>query len=167
MLRRIAMGGLVVVLAVVGGGCAPEPKHGGAPTASGAAGGSSHAHHDDHPGPHDGALAEWGGGKYFAEILFDHEKKETTVYILGSDEKSPAPIAAETILVSVREPRFQVELKAAPQEGDGEGKASRFIGEHEQIATVRDFAGTISGEVDGVPYAGDFVETDHDHDHPH
>ena len=43
-------------------------------------------------GPHDGTLADWGGGKYHVEFTVDHDKQEATVYILGGDEKTPSPI---------------------------------------------------------------------------
>ena len=53
--------------------------------------------HDDHgheaghghgAGPNGGTLADWGGGKFHVEFTVDHDKKETVVYILGSDEKT-------------------------------------------------------------------------------
>src|SRR6188768_1239260 len=58
-------------------------------------------HGHDHPahgaGPHGGTLTDWGGGTYHVEFTVDHDKKEATVYIVGSDEKSPAPIKAKSI----------------------------------------------------------------------
>ena len=63
------------------------------PTA-GKKGGKSdeHAHGQ---GPHKGAIGDWGN-KYHIEFTVDHDKKEATVYILGSDEMTPAPIKAGT-----------------------------------------------------------------------
>lgn len=85
------------------------------------------------------------------------------MYILGDDERTPAPIKAkdEEILLSISEPSFQVTLKAAPQDGDPEGTASRFVGKDEKLGVVQEFAGTISGEVEGTPYTGDFKEEPH------
>jgi hypothetical protein len=82
------------------------------------------------------------------------------VYILGSDEKTPAPIKArdDQLLLTIKEPAFQVVLKADPQKGDPRGKASCFAGKHEKLGKEQEFAGTVSGEVDGTPYAGDFKE---------
>ena len=66
-------------------------------------GGQSADHADDHghaghgAGPHDGTLADWGGGKYHVEFTVDHDKQEATIYILGDDEKTPSPIKAEKI----------------------------------------------------------------------
>jgi len=131
-----------------------------------------HAHtadggHGDHgAGPHDGTVADWGGGKYHVEFIVDHSKQEGTVYILGSDEKSPVPIATESIELSILDPVMQVSLKAVPQEGDKPGTASRFVGKHEKLGVVQEYAGTISGLIDGTPYSGDFKEEPH-RDHKH
>jgi hypothetical protein len=116
--------------------------------------------HGHGAGPHGGTVADWGGGKYHVEFTVDHGKQEATVYILGSDEKTPAPIKAADgqLLLTIKEPSFQVPLKAAPQQGDPKGTASRFVGKHEKLGKEQEFAGTISGEADGTPYAGDFQE---------
>jgi len=119
--------------------------------------------HGHGAGPHDGTLADWGGGKYHVEFTVDHNKKEATVYILGSDEKTPDPIVAEKLLLTIKEPKLQTELMPVPQEGDPAGKASRFVGTHEGLATVMEYSGTISAEVDGTPYAGNFTEEAHGH----
>ncbi len=118
------------------------------------------AEHVHGVGPHGGTVADWGGGKYHIEFTVDHPKQEAVVYILGRDEKTPAPIQAKDgeLLLSINEPSFQVTLKADPQKGDPEGKASRFAGKHEKLGKEQEFAGTISGEVNGTPYAGDFQE---------
>ncbi|MDP1797670.1 MAG: hypothetical protein Q8K78_09325 [Planctomycetaceae bacterium] len=121
---------------------------------------TKHAAHGE--GPHEGAVADWGGGKYHVEFTVDHDKQEATVYVLGDDEKTAAPIKAEKILLSINAPKFQVDLVAAPQEGEADGKASRFVGKHESLGKVQEFAGSISGEVEGTPYVGDFKEEPHD-----
>jgi len=122
--------------------------------------------HSHGVGPHDGTVADWGGGKYHVEITVDHAKQQATVYILGSDEKSPSPIDAKSIELSIKDPEMLVTLQAAPQEGDAEGKASRFIGTHEKLGVVQEYAGTMTGVVDGTPYSGDFKEEAHgDHSH--
>jgi hypothetical protein len=116
---------------------------------------SDHSHGS---GPHGGAIADWGGGAYHAEFTVDHDAKEVTVYILGSDGKTPAPIKASTVALSINDPATEIELEAKPMEGEAEGSSSRFVGQHETIGVVREFAGTISGEVEGTPYIGEFVE---------
>ena len=121
-----------------------------------------HAEHGE--GPHGGAVGDWGGGKYHFEFTVDHDKKETTVYILGSDEKTPVPIKAKDGQLSLsikglkNKDEYTVVLKADPQKGDPEGKASRFVGKDDKLGVVQEFAGTLSGEADGTPYTGDFKE---------
>lgn len=112
-------------------------------------------------GPHDGTLADWGGGKYHVEFTVDHGKQEATIFILGDDEKTASPIQAEEIQLSIKDPVMQVTLKASPQEGDPEGSASRFVGNHKSLDVVQEYAGTITGVVDGIPYSGDFKEEPH------
>ncbi|TWU46576.1 hypothetical protein [Rubripirellula reticaptiva] len=153
-------------------GCTQETASTTAPT-------DDHGHehadgeeHDDHgvaghghgAGPHDGVVADWGGGKFHVEFIVDHDKQEGTVYIFGADEKTPTPIDATEIEMSITDPVMQVSLKAAPQENDPAGKASRFIGNHEKLGVVQEYAGTISGVIDGTPYSGDFQEEAHGHE---
>lgn len=131
-------------------------------------GAEGHTHGGHGAGPHEGTLADWGGGKYHVEFTVDHDKKKATVYVLGSDEKTPAPVktADRKLLLSITEPAFQVELTASPLEGEAEGTASRFVGTHDSLGIVKEFAGTISGDVEGTPYAGEFKEEPHgEHEH--
>ena len=121
---------------------------------------ASHSGHG--AGPHDGTLADWGGGKYHVEFTVDHGEQEATVYVLGDDEKTPSPIQAKEIQLSIKDPVMQVTLKASPQDGDPTGSASRFVGNHKSLGIVQEYAGTISGVVDGTPYSGDFTEEPHE-----
>ncbi|MDA0587727.1 MAG: hypothetical protein O2820_05060 [Planctomycetota bacterium] len=123
--------------------------------------GHPHPHGGHGAGPHDGTLADWGGGAYHVEFTVDHDKKESVVYVLGSDEKSPAPVKATTVLLSISDPAFQVELAASPLEGEADGLCSRFVGTHDSLGIVKEFAGTISAEVDGTPYVAEFKEEAH------
>jgi len=134
--------------------------------------GHDHADGDHHEeghghgaGPHDGTLADWGGGKYHVEFTVDHDRKEATVYVLGGDEKTPAPVKTTdgTLLLTIKEPSFQVTLQAVPLEGETDGKASRYVGTHENLGIVREFTGSMTAEVDGTPYTGDFQEESHGH----
>ena len=117
--------------------------------------------HSHGAGPHGGTVIDWGGGKYHVEFTVDHGKQEATVYILGDDEKTPVPITAASLLLSIDKPAFQVELAATPLDADPSGAASRFVGQHGGLGKVQEFAGTVSGEVEGTPYAGDFTEQSH------
>lgn len=168
--RAIAI--LAATIWTVGCSQAPAPTKAPAKPAAVKATDHGHSHDDDHhhhgAGPHDGTLADWGGGKYHVEFTVDHDKKEAVIYVLGGDEKTPAPVktADGKLLLTIKEPAFQVELAARPLAGEAEGTSSCYGGTHESLGIVREFAGTISGEVDGTPFAGEFAEEPHgDHDH--
>lgn len=173
MTRFSMFSGLLLTLTLTigcDGGKPPAPKTGTTPASSATTtpaeddhghkhDGAGHAGHG--AGPHEGTLADWGGGKFHVEFTVDHDKQEATVYILGDDEKTATPIKAANILLSITDPKFQVELAASPLEGETVGSASRFVGKHESLGIVKEFAGTISGEIEGTPYAGDFKEEPH------
>lgn len=172
-----AIGSSIVAAALLAVGCSQSPPAptpvAKAPAAKEKEKDHGHSHdeggHAAHgAGPHDGTLADWGGGKFHVEFTVDHDKKETVVYVLGSDEKTAAPVKATdgTLLLTIKEPAFQVQLAARPLAGEADGKSSCYGGTHDSLGIVREFSGTISGEVDGVPYAGEFAEQPHgDHDH--
>lgn len=123
--------------------------------------------HSHGAGPHGGTLTDWGGGAYHVEFTVDHGKKEATVYIVGSDEKSPVPIKADKIVLSINDPPTDLELVAKPLEGEAAGTSSRFVGAHDTIGIVKEFSGTISGQIEGTPYTGDFKEEPHGADPKH
>jgi hypothetical protein len=112
--------------------------------------------HDHGPGPHNGTIIEFG--KWHGEFTVNHKTKEAIVYILKADAKTAAPLQIDKPLLSIKNPQFQVELKAQPQEGDPAGKSSRFVGKDENFGKEKEFEGTLSGMVNGKPYAGDFKE---------
>ena len=155
-------------VALIAGCNPPPPAAAPAPTATPAPAPSEAPKHAAHgAGPHEGAVADWGGGTFHVEFTVDHDKQEATVYVLGGDEKTPTPVKAADgkLLLNIKEPSFQVDLVAMPLDGEAEGTASRFVGKHESLGKVREFAGTISGEVEGTPYIGDFKEEPHgDHE---
>jgi hypothetical protein len=113
--------------------------------------------HSHGAGPHGGTITEWGAEAYHVEFTVNHEKKEATVYILGGDAKTPSPIKTEKIRLVINDPSTELDLTALPLEGEKDG-ASRFVGTHDNLGKVKEFAGTISGEVEGTPYTGDFKE---------
>ncbi|MBY0457817.1 MAG: hypothetical protein K2V38_10800 [Gemmataceae bacterium] len=115
--------------------------------------------HDHGEGPHGGTVIELG--KYHAEFCMDHGKKQATVYILDGKVKNAEPIAATKLLLSIKNPQFQTDLVAAPQDGDPKGQSSRFVATHDNFAKEQEFEGTVSGEFDGKPYLGDFKEEPH------
>ena len=151
------------VLACLLAGCGPQPA---AKPASKPNKEAPHAEHEEHgAGPHGGTIGEWGNGDYHIEFTVDHDKKESAVYVLGGDAKTPSPIKVAKLLLTINEPSFQVELVAQPLDGEAEGTSSRFVGTHESLGKVQEFAGSVTAEVDGTPYAGDFKEEAEHHKH--
>src|SRR5262245_9829343 len=111
-IRTLASGLTVLAILTLAVGCGPKegstPK--GGDTNVGKSGkDDNHAHG---AGPHGGTVSDWGGGKYHVEFTVSHPKQEATVYILGSNEKTPAPIKAkdDQLLLTIKEPSFQVVL---------------------------------------------------------
>jgi hypothetical protein len=126
------------------------------PNASHPAAKEEAADHAHGAGPHGGTVADWG--RYHIEFCVDHAKQEATVYVLRGDAKTPAPIKTDKLLLSIKEPAFQIDLKALPLDSDPKGAASRFVGKHEKLGKEQEFAGTVSGEIDGKKITGDFKE---------
>jgi hypothetical protein len=71
------------------------------------------------------------------------------------------------VLLTIQAPELQTDLFPVPLDGEPEGKSSRFVGTHDGLATVMEYEGIISAEVDGTPYAGNFKEEAHGHHHGH
>jgi hypothetical protein len=171
MWHRIVYVALVATISTLPFGCgkATPPADSGSASETATTEGdaaSEEAAHDHHgAGPHGGTITEWGDGNYHVEFTVDHDKKETVVYILGGDAKTAAPVKADKVLLSINEPAFQVELSPQPLEGEAGGTASSFVGTHDHLGIVQEFAGTISAEVDGTPFAGEFAETAEGHVH--
>lgn len=152
----------LALFAVTGCSEQPGPEQAPATTSPTASTEEGHSHGE---GPNGGVVADWGGGMYHVEFTVNHDMQEATVYILDDNAKNPAPIKSEKLLLSISAPPFQVELLPQPLEGEAGGTSSRFVGRHEKLGVVQEFAGTISGEADGTPYAGDFKEEPHGHTH--
>lgn len=152
---RIGLSSLIFVALLAAVGCNARPQPPKPAPAKPAA-----DDHDHGAGPNGGTVLEWGPGhKYHLEFAVDHKAKESVVHVLGKDAKTPAAIKADALTtLSIKEPTFQVPLKARPQASDAAGTASRFAAAHENFGKEQEFAGTISGELDGKPYAGDFKE---------
>lgn len=113
-------------------------------------------HHDHGEGPHGGTIIDFAG--HHAEFTVSHPKKEVTVYILSGNLKKAVPIDSKELLLSIKEPNFQIKLTPSPLEGEAKGKSSRFIGADDRFGKEQEFEGTLSGEIDGKPYSEDFKE---------
>lgn len=166
------IGPLALVL-LISNGCgrsSPEAASKSKAPALAEAGGNGDSEHDDHDhggGPHGGVISDWGDGDYHVEFTVDHDRREATVHVMGSDAKTPSPIAVESLLLSIEQPLFQLQLSPQPIEGEPDGASSRFVGRDDRLGVVQEFAGTISAKVAGVPYAGDFDESAAGHEHAH
>lgn len=113
-------------------------------------------------GPHGGVIFDLG--KYHGEFVVDHDKKECTLYVLGADEQTPVPVSAAELTLATKETKTMegkavppLAVKLTPADAK-DGKATRFVGTDPGLGNVADFAGTVSGVIDGKPSTGEFVE---------
>jgi hypothetical protein len=130
-----------------------------------------HGEHDEagHPehGPNGGVLVELGDEEYHAEVV--HKDKTIFVYLLDKAAKDAVPIDAKEVTINLLhdgKPE-QFALKAEPQSGDGEGKASKFVSEDAELVADLDAEKTeprLSVTINGTPYTG---EIHHHHGHAH
>ena len=123
-------------------------------------------HHHDH-GPHGGHILEFG--KWHGEVVMGDDRT-VTVYILGGDAETAAPLADATAVLHlhVGGEETEVPLTASPQEGDPENQTSRFVASADVIPESIDDIEKLHGEV-VLTVAGETVtgEITHDHDHDH
>lgn len=125
-------------------------------------------HHEE--GPHGGHIIDLGDHEYRAELTMDEQSRQVTVYLLEHDTDDPVAIEAESITLNLRagDQPTQVTLSATPQEGEAEGKSSRFQapGDQipEQIKDIEELEGELSVKIGEKSYTGE-IEHDHDHDH--
>lgn len=139
---------------------APDAEHG-------------HAHSHDHgheQGPHKGELIELGEEEFHAEVVFDEEAAKVSLYLLGPDAKTAVAIEAKELSLEMpgKDAPVTHALAAAPQEGDGEGKSSRFETKTADLFEAFHHnpkaAGKFKVTLGGKEFAGE-IKHDHDHDH--
>jgi hypothetical protein len=127
-----------------------------------------HAH--EH-GPHGGHIIELGEEEYHAEVVVD-EARKLTVYLLGPDAATAAPIAAESIAFELGDldAPTVLTLNAVPLEGEPEGQSSRFEAAAdalpESVHDIEELHGAVVVDVGGLSYVG-ALSHDHDHGHDH
>ncbi|WP_417379264.1 hypothetical protein [Gimesia sp.] len=133
-----------------------------------------HDHGHDHPseGPHHGSLIELGKEAYHGELVHDEKSGAITIYILDGAAKSSVPITAKSVLVNVKHDGKgqQFTLAAAPEQGDPEGKSSKFTTQDKTLGDLLDEKDTTARlvlEIDGKSFSGEIDAHDHDHDHGH
>lgn len=162
---------------VFGGGCseAPQGKSADAKSTAHQAGAKAHDHAEHaHPstGPHDGHLIELGKEEFHAELVHDEDAGTVTIYLLDHEAKDAVAIDAKEVRINLKHDGKgeQFKLTAAPQDGDGQGKASRFVSKDKELGEDLDHEGAearLVVEIGGNSYTGE-IEHDHDHaDHNH
>jgi hypothetical protein len=113
-------------------------------------------------GPNGGVVFDLGS--HHAEFTVDHGKHECTVLVLGDDEKTPTAVAATEFILNIQETKTADGTVVAPMTitmspaDAADGKSATFVGTDHGIGNVADFAGTVSGEIDGKPAMGEFKE---------
>ena len=112
--------------------------------------------HEHDAGPHGVAILEFG--KYHGEFKPDHVKKEATVWVLGADAQKPARIKADKLRLVVSNTNPKIEIDPLPTDKADDGTASVFGGKHDGFGIELESEGTVSGQIDGTPYSGDFKE---------
>jgi hypothetical protein len=113
---------------------------------------------DDHnhgAGPHGGVIIEFG--KYHAEFKPDHAKKEATVWLLKGDAKTPLRAKTDKLRLVVTNTNPKIEIDLLPTDA-ADGTASEFKGTHEGFGKEMEYKGTVSAQIDGKPFSGDFEE---------
>jgi len=114
--------------------------------------------HNHGPGPHGGTIIELGGGKYHGEFKVDHKEKSATVWLLGGDVKTPAPMKTNKLHLVVSNTNPKIEIDLMPTDKDAEGKASSFTGKHDGFGVEMEYKGTVRFNVGDKQYNGDFEE---------
>jgi hypothetical protein len=136
----------------------------------------SHDHGEHHKAPHGGSLVELGDHQYHAEIAWDEKAKTITVYVLdGEAEKAVAIDATELELaIGTGDDAKRHKLAAQPQDGDGEGKSSRFVTADKTLFETFHDNDSATGEIQlpigdkSFPLAVTHKDHDHEHgDHDH
>ena len=131
------------------------------PTAGGAAP-AAVAEHAHGAGPNGGVVFDLGS--HHAEFGVDHGQQQVKIVFLGDDEKTPTAVAATEFVLNIQETKTAdgtvvapMTIMMAPTDA-ADGKATTFVGTDPGIGNVADFAGTLSGEIEGKPAMGEFAE---------
>lgn len=137
----------------------PAPAKPGVADPASAADTPEHTHGS---GPNGGVVFDLGS--HHAEFTVDHNKHEITVLVLADDEKTPMAVAAKDLMLNTKETKTADGQAVAPMTitlsptNEADGKATSFVGSDPGVGSVADFAGSVSGEIDGKPAMGEFQE---------
>lgn len=120
-------------------------------------------------GPHNGHILELGEEEFHAEVVIDATRK-LSVYLLDEHVKASKPVENGTVTIDamVDGKPVALALTATPQDGETDGKSSRFELAADQLPeAIKDIEG-LSGKL--TLKFGDKTlpaEIGHDHGHAH
>jgi len=143
-------------------GCSKPADNKPAESTSPAGDAAPAAEHTHGLGPHGGVVFDLGSEH--AEFTVDHGQKRCFIFVLDADGSTLKPIAATGFTLAIEETKtadgtvVPAMTLAMEPEGAAEGKAAKFVGTDLGMANVAEFAGTVSGEIDGKPAQGSFTE---------
>ncbi len=110
-----------------------------------------------HASPHDGVVKSIGD--YHVELVSGDEGA-LTLYVLGTDEKSPHPISASSLTAQAQvkgQSAFTaVTLNASPLANESGGRSSRFTGSLPEKLHGKELNLTVKVSIDGKPYRAQF-----------
>lgn len=121
-------------------------------------------------GPNGGHILELGQEEYHAEVAIDPTSRKLSVYLLDEHVKGNKPVENGTVTIEamVDGKATALELTAAPQDGETDGKASRFELAGDKlpgaIADIEGLTGKLTLKVGEKSLT---AEIGHDHDHGH
>ncbi len=111
---------------------------------------------------HGGVFVSWDPD-YLVEWTRNKKKGQGIAYIFGKDGKTPAPIAAKTLLLKIDSPQedspVELELTALPEKNDPENQSSRFKVQGKILETSQDLDGKLSGKIGEKEYQGTLDES--------
>lgn len=127
-----------------------------------------------HDAVHGGQLIEFDAAHaHHAELVFDAESRDITLYFYGAEVGEAHPASGLTIELEEGEDELELKNTASPLEGETEETASRFVvaGSEvpEDIKSIDDLMGHFHVTLDEQDFRGSFGSHDgHDHgEHGH
>lgn len=132
--------------------------------------------HDDHAhpteGPHGGELVELGDEEYHAELLHDEAAGTVTVYLLDAAAVAAADTDATELTVNLSHEgeRKTFVLTPEPQDGDAEGRASKFVSTDAALGEELDHGhddAKLMVKIDDRAYSGSIRHSEASHDVDH
>ncbi|MFH5803502.1 hypothetical protein [Alienimonas sp. DA493] len=135
-----------------------------------------HDHGDEHAhpteGPHGGELIELGAEEYHGELLHDEAAGTVTVYLLDGAATGAATTDATELTVNLSHEgeRKTFVLAAEPQEGDAEGRSSKFVSRDAALGEELDHGhddAKLMVKIDGRAYSGSIRHNEASHDVDH